>query len=395
MRRVVLGVAVALGGCFQGEGTLGAVCREDADCGADQGCDNEVCGYCGDGVAQAGELCTVAAAEVGGSPMVSAGTLVAVDLERDRTLELVARGDDGAVTLWRGDGDGGFSEGTRVTEGGTGPVRVGALDEDEALDLVVVDAEARTIALGFGDGQGAWSLGPAVAVAGTPVDVGVGGGLGEGPAWVAWVDEQGLWQARVDAEARALGEAVMLVEGRAQWIGDPLALDEDAALDLVVADVDGMRLEPWQGDGVGGLVRGEPIAIEGRATEVTTLDVDGDGDVDVLVTDEDGGITVLVSDAKGGLVTAGRAEVPGAARAVVVVDLDRDADRDMVVVAEHDPSVWALRLRGGWYAEAIALPVTGAVGAVAGVDVDRDGLVELLLGPAQGTGTLRVVEVEP
>lgn len=395
MRRVVLGVAVALGGCFRGEGTLGAVCREDADCGADQACDNEVCGSCGDGVAQAGELCTVAAVEVAGSPAVSAGTLVAVDLERDRTLELVARGDDGAVTLWRGDGEGGLMPGTRVTEGGAGPVRVGALDGDATLDLVVVDAEARTLALGFGDGQGAWSFGPAVAVAGTPVDVGMGGGLGEGPAWVAWVDAQGLWQAFVNAEARTLGAAVMLAEGRAQWIGDPLALDEDAALDLVVADVDGMRLEPWWGDDAGALVRGEPIAIEGRATEVTTLDVDGDGDVDVLVTDEDGGITVLVSDAEGGLVTAGRAEVPGAARAVVVVDLDRDADRDLVVAAAHDPALWALRLRGGWYAEPIALPVTGAVGAVVGADVDRDGLAELLLGPAEGTGPLRVVEVEP
>lgn len=396
MRRPVLGVLAILGGCFRGEATLGSVCREDADCGADQGCDNEVCGYCGDGVAQAGELCSVAADALPGAPTGSAGTLLALDLEGDRTIELVTRADDGAVMLWRGDGDGGFATGTRVAEGGrTGPVRLGELDDDAALDLVVVDAEARTIALGLGDGQGAWSFGPAAAVSGTPVDVGVAGARGDGPAWVAWVDEAGLWQAWVDAEARTLGEAVMLAEGGPWWIGEPLALDEDAALDLLVADVEGLRLEPWRGDGVGGLVRGEPIALEGRATEVTTLDVDGDGDVDALVTDEAGGITVLVSDAEGGLVKAGRATVPGAAHAVAVADLDRDTDRDLVVAVEHEPALWALRLRGGWYAEPIALPAAGAVGAVVGADIDRDGLVELLLGPAEGTGALRVVEVEP
>jgi hypothetical protein len=396
MRRLVLGTSMALVGCFRGEATLGAVCGQDADCGADQACDNEVCGYCGDGIAQAGELCSVAAVELGMAPRASAGELLALDLGRDGTIELLARGDDGTVELWRGDGEGGFTVGTRVTEGGhQGPVRLGELDEDDAVDLVVVDAEARVIGLGYGTGDGHWSFAGTVALDGVPWDLAVGGARGEGPAWVAWADERGLWRAVVDPQTRTLGAEARLAGARTQWLGEPVALDEDGALDLLVADVDGMRLEPWLADGAGELVRGEPVELEGRATALVTVDVDGDGDADALVPDEEGGVTVIVSDAEGGLVSAGRATVPAAAREVAVADLDRDGDRDLVVVVEHESPLWLLRLRGGSYSDPIALPAAGAVGAVLARDIDRDGLVELLLGPSDGVAALRVVEVEP
>jgi hypothetical protein len=64
-------------------------------------------------------------------------------------------------------------------------------------------------------------------------------------------------------------------------------------------------------------------------------------------------------------------------------------------VTEHDSPVWVLRSLAGRYRDPIALPAAGAVGAVLGVDGDRDGLTELLLGPSDGVGALRVLEVEP
>ncbi|PRQ07321.1 FG-GAP repeat protein [Enhygromyxa salina] len=55
----------ALGGlsCFDGVGTVGAVCEVDQQCGLDQSCDNSVCGVCGDGTIQPGELCFGASSE--------------------------------------------------------------------------------------------------------------------------------------------------------------------------------------------------------------------------------------------------------------------------------------------------------------------------------------------
>lgn len=398
MNRRALGMAVAMGAlsCFRGEATLGGACDRDEDCGADQLCTNEVCGYCGDGIPQAGELCSVEAQALTTAPRATPGSLARVELERDGTVDLIARGEDGAVELWDGDGTNAWTVRTRLDVGGrSGVVRVAGLDDDQAQDLVIVDAEALTLHLGYGDGSGAWSFDGVVMLAEAPIDLEVAGANGEGPAWVAWVDGRGLWQAALDPQTRTLGEGVALAGARAQWLGAPVALDADDALDLVVADVDGMRLEPWWGDGAGGLSRGEPIVLEGRATEVFTLDVDGDGDADVVVPDEDGGVTVLVSDGEGGLVAATRPVVPGPARIVAVADLDRDGDRDLVVVADHDPPLWLLQLRAGRYPDALALPVSGAVGSLLALDTDRDGLTELLLGPPAEVSLLRMVEVEP
>jgi hypothetical protein len=389
MRRLALGMQVTLAGCFSGDSTLGSICREDADCGADQTCENEVCGRCGDGLRQSGELCSVPATELASAPRVTAGPLLAFDRERDGLIELVVRGEDGTVQLWQGDGRGGFTLARSLTEGGrTGPVRLADLDGDQAVDLVVVDAEARTIALGYGDDEGGWRFEPPVALGGTPWDLSVGG------TWVAWADERGLWRASVDPQARTLGEAEQLTGARPQWLGEPVALDDDDALDLVVASVDDMTLEPWLGDGASGLVRGEPIAIEQRATDLVMLDADGDGDGDAMVPDEAGGITVVV-DAGAGLVVIDRVITAGPVRGITVADLDGDYDRDLVVAVDGEQPLWLLPLRLGWYADPIALPASGAVGTVRALDIDRDGLLELLLGPSEGVGPLRVVEVEP
>lgn len=382
-------MVATLAGCFSGDPTLGSICREEADCGEDQSCENEVCGLCGDGLFQPGELCSVPATALDSAPRVTAGLLLAFDRERDGTLELVVRGEDGTVELWQGDGQGGFTLAMPLAVGGrSGPVRFADLDGNDAVDLVVVDAEARTLALGYGDDAGGWSFEPPVQLDGVPTDLSVGG------TWVAWVDEAGLWRASVDAQARTLGEPGRLTDARTQWIGEPVALDDDDALDLVVASADTMEIEPWLGDGASGLVRLQPIALDHRPTELFMLDADGDGDGDAMVPDEAGGITVL-ADAGDDLQLIDRVEVAGSVRGMTVADLDGDYDRDLVVAVDGDPSLWMLRLRTGWYADALPLPATGPVGTVRALDVDRDTLLELVLAPPEGTGSLQLVEVEP
>lgn len=50
-------LASGLWACFDGLGTVGAICFADTQCGLDQACVNSVCGLCGDREIQAGELC--------------------------------------------------------------------------------------------------------------------------------------------------------------------------------------------------------------------------------------------------------------------------------------------------------------------------------------------------
>jgi len=383
-------------GCFSGASTLGSICGDDLDCGADQGCSNEVCGRCGDSVPQRGELCLVPATELSSAPVTSPGNVVVLDLENDGNSDLVVRGEDGVPQLWSGDGAGGWSVHGSLTVGGTvGALRLAALDEDGPLDLVVVDEQGPALHLGYGDGEGAWAFEPAVVLPEPPLDVAVASAPWDGPAWIAWVDAQGLQQAVVDAETRTLGSPVTVVPARSQWLTDPVPLDDDEALDLAVADVDGRRIEPWFGDGAGGLSIGAPVMLEARPTEVIARDVDGDGDPDLLVPDEDGGVTVVISDGEGTLFVSERLTVPGVVRWATVADLDRNTERDVVILTDGDAPVWVFLARGGQHRDGIAVPVEGEFGSLVALDGDRDGLTELLLGPSGEAASFRIVEVEP
>ncbi|MCB9715260.1 MAG: VCBS repeat-containing protein [Myxococcales bacterium] len=395
--RTLGGLVLGLGGaCFRGEGTLGSICGGDEDCGDGQRCRTEVCGYCGDGLAQRGELCLVADAELGTGPVVSPGELLAADLDGDSRVDLVVRNVDGIPEQWAGDGQGRWSVVAEASGvGARGALRLAALDDDERLDLVVLDDDAPALHLGRGLAEGGWSFGEAVVLTEPALDLAAAGLTRGGPAWVAWVDDGGLWQAVVDPSTGALTEPLRIDEGRRLRVGDPAAVDADDALDLPVVDRVAMQLELWRG-GAGGLVRDPaPIGLPAPPLEVIAADVDGDGDVDLLVPDEEGGITVVVGDGEGSLGVAQRPELPGPASTVVVTDLDRDGDRDLLALVEHASPVWALIGRGYRHHDAIALPVEAEVGSLVVVDGDRDGLEELLLGPRSGVAALRIVEVAP
>ncbi|MEX1363896.1 MAG: VCBS repeat-containing protein [Nannocystaceae bacterium] len=393
-------LSLGVGACFDGEGTLGSICRDDTDCGDGQRCRTEVCGYCGDGIAQPGELCLVSAVALDRAPSAAGTDLLAVDLDGDASLDLVTRGSDGRPAAWTGGGDGSWTVATEATGVGLrGALRLARLDADDTLDIVVADDDAPALHLGYGDAQGGWSFVGAFALEAPALDLAVAGAVAgtssEAPAWIAWVDDDGLMHARVEPVGGGLQDAVRLDAGRALRVGDPVRLDGDGALDLPVVDLVAMELEVWRGDGAGGLLRAEPIALPARPVDVVVADVDGDGDDDLLVPDEAGGVTVMTSDGEGGLSVLERPEVPGPARGVAVADLDRDSDRDLVVLAEADPAVWVLLGRGFRHPDAVAVPVDGTVGALLAIDGDRDGLVELVLGPTDGPGPLRVVEVAP
>ena len=404
-----LALALVIGGCFSGDSTLGSICTDDRDCGNGQGCTNAVCGRCGDAIPQRGELCLVAAAELAGAPPAAPGDLRAADLNADGRVDLFTRGSDGRPQIWIGDGAGGWSVQASFDVGGTrGPLRLAELDEDGTIDLVVVDVESPAIHLGYGNGDGGngdggngdegWSFEAAVEQARPPLDLAVASAPWGGPAWIAWVDDEGLWQAVVDPSTRTLAEPASITAARGQWLGEPAPFDDDDALDLAVAVVEARELELWRGDGGGGLVLSTTLALDDRPTEVEVFDADGDGDPDLLVPDEGGGVTVVLSDGRGQLDVLERVTVPGPAREVRVADLDRNTDRDLIVRLDGDEPVWLFLARGLRHPDGVALPVdasVGSVGSLVAIDGDRDGLTELLLGPADAQAPLRIVEVDP
>lgn len=133
-------------------------------------------------------------------------------------------------------------------------------------------------------------------------------------------------------------------------------------------------------DATGDRLPGTP----GSSMDSRAADVDGDGDLDVLVAKEVMPNVLLLNDGAGRFaVSAGR--IPAGAHDsedVTVADLDRDGDPDVVIAGEDDQaSELYLNDGRGFFTDASSrLPARGTSNSVAAVDVDGDGDADLLFG---------------
>ncbi|MEZ5967313.1 MAG: prenyltransferase/squalene oxidase repeat-containing protein [Planctomycetota bacterium] len=161
-------------------------------------------------------------------------------------------------------------------------------------------------------------------------------------------------------------------------------LDGDGDLDLVV----GQENEPLtvlvnDGKATFAVANGACGAAEGRVRAVALLDADGDGDLDILVGGVDALTRLWLND--GGLrFVDSSARLPETklwATAIAVGDLDGDGDPDVVLANFAGPSV-VFRNDGARFTHAeAALPrELRMITALALVDLDHDGDLDLLFG---------------
>ena len=177
-------------------------------------------------------------------------------------------------------------------------------------------------------------------------------------------------------------------------VGD---IDGDGDPDAVVADQDAGQAAVLLADGKGGLglAPGSPFTLGGHPYPPTLADLDDDQRLDLIVPlVDDHSIAIMLGAGNGTF-----AHAPGSpwrtalARpyAIVVADLDRDGHDD--VVAIHDDtdkiSAW-LGAGDGQLREAPGSPVSlgRRVWRMSAADIDRDGAVDLV---GAGSGSLVVV----
>lgn len=272
--------------------------------------------------------------------------VVAGDLDGDGFDDLVTIGGDGYGVLLS-DGAGGFA--TSVVGGHpAGLVELGDVDGDGDLDIVETDGGPESgfyVRLGVGDG----TFGEATVIA-----------------------------------ASHEHEVVDL------RLGD---VDGDGQLDLVVADTRGIKVRP--GDGAGGF--GEPVlyplfAVGFAALEL--VDVDADADLDLVGAGNRSGtphVTVVLNDGDG---FVSHVEYPidviyDHLEDVVAVDVDSDGDLDLVVSDWSTPT-YTVMLGDGAGAFAPQAPTTHpaelALRRLAVADIDADGHPDLVASTGGTTG---------
>lgn len=126
-------------------------------------------------------------------------------------------------------------------------------------------------------------------------------------------------------------------------------------------------------------------ATDGRSMDAQAVDVDGDGDRDLVVAREMKPDLLLLNDGAGRFVNAAAGRIPQVPRDsedVAVADFDRDGDLDVVIGSEEDGASRFYRNDGrGFFTEVEELlPRRGVTNSVIAADVDGDGDADLLFG---------------
>ncbi|MBK9001379.1 MAG: VCBS repeat-containing protein [Myxococcales bacterium] len=156
--------------------------------------------------------------------------------------------------------------------------------------------------------------------------------------------------------------------------------DQDANLDLVVANNQGATLSTLRGNGKGGFAAGGKLEAGQEPRSVAAADFDGDGFVDVAVVNQADSTLGVYSNQKDGTFSPAATLATGQSPTFVTArDLNQDGRQDLLVTNADDDSisVFLAAQQGGFEPrvdfEAGTNPVRAAL-----VDLDSDGALDVV-----------------
>jgi hypothetical protein len=279
------------------------------------------------------------------------------DIDGDGDLDLLAGNVNGSsVSVRLNNGAGVFSGGSNVAVGDyPSSLAVGDVDGDGDLDLVVTNFNNATVSVRLNNGSGGFTASaPTISVGNRPNSIALGDLDGDGDLdFVTANDNSGTLSVRFNNGSGSFiaGAAANLPMGsypQSAVLGD---LDGDGDLDVASVDLSGNAVRVRFNDGVGSFTAraATPDAAVGSSPKAVVLgDLDGDGDLDMLVVGATGSVTTRLNNGSGSFTTPalGTVAVGMGSGTIAAGDLDGDGDLDLVTTGAVANTV-SVRLNGG------------------------------------------------
>jgi hypothetical protein len=331
----------------------------------------------------------------------SSSTSIA-DVNGDDHKDLLITGNDSnrnpTATLYLGDGQGGFEEaGARLTGVKRSSTSVADVDGDGNQDLLITGSSSSgsTATLYLGDGQGGFEEAGAdlTGVERSSTSIGDVDGDGNQDLLITGNDENfdptaTLYLGKGQGGFDEAGAGLTGVLRSSTSIAD---VDGDGNLDLLITGRDENRNPTatlYLGDGQGGFEEAGAGLAGTRQGSTSIGDVDGDGNQDLLITGSSSSgstATLYLGDGQGGFEVAG-AGLTGVAfgSSTSIADVDGDGNQDLLITGlagfDFDPTatLYLGNGQGGFEEAGVGLAGTRE-GSTSIGDVDGDGNQDLLI----------------
>ncbi len=260
------------------------------------------------------------------------------DFNRDGHVDVcVANINVNSVSVLLGNGDGTFTV-SQVIGVGSAPRGVAVLDVDGDGDIDIVNTNSGSSNLSVMLNDGTGRFGPP-----TFFD---GGGSGEWALAAADMDEDGLLDLVVGARSneriivlRANGDGTFTQSsnqssGGAVWMLNAADVNGDGHADVACANSSDNNATILLGSGEGTL--GSPVAygLDPFPLATDLGDLDGDGDLDWVVSSFGGDWSLLLNDGAGGFTFDREFDAPRAGSCALMMDVDTDGDLDLALIDE-------------------------------------------------------------
>lgn len=127
------------------------------------------------------------------------------------------------------------------------------------------------------------------------------------------------------------------------------------------------------------------ISTGSNSMDAQVIDIEGDGDLDIILAIEFGRNVILINDGSGKLVDESNTRFPGSSHDsedIAVADFDGDGDIDIVFVSEDDQTneFYVNNGSGSFTSDGSRIPVSGTSNAVETADLNSDGFGDLIIG---------------